>query len=564
MKSKHVFRVCVVLTGLMILAFSLPPVQDMVALKTLQTQTDIDSLVSAINNLTPSIGTVNLQETLRAQMNVVAGGDYAFATRTIYLFTNGTGTVTQDLIDELRRKDVVVSVVALADNAGTKALRTLAEQTGGEYVPFKPSTTALNGSDGLREDEEDFGDAAEVTGGYLIAHFEGSLQPGTPQSHALPVDTLTESIDVAVSSTHGGSLSLVLRDPSGTALDLDNPPPDVWVQRTGTQILVEIQSPADGTWTAQVDGDSPSPYALELSGEGETMVEADHRELLTFPEAAKLQVRVENGWAVAGCQVRAEVGRPGGTTDSLILYDDGNRALHGDDRSNDGIYSAFVTQYPASGVYEIEFRVENQTGQYTTAFDDIDLPPGSPPPGPVGPAPVFQRLLRESFSVEGVPSGGGTALLPPGDLILESPSPSQVTLKWSDTSGGQARTVILRSLGTPGNYLEVAVLNPGKSNYSDSVPDGYFQVFYRLAARSLAGDSLSGNTESINPPLWGDVDRDGQMTPADVLILIGLVNGTIPPGDDSVSCPECGDWDRNGILDEQDAALMSRHLAGSD
>lgn len=538
-------------------------VQDVFPWKNLQTQADIDAAVAAVDGVATQAGPVDLEVALRAQMTSIAGGGYDFATKTILLYTNGPGVVSQALIDDLRRSDVVVSVLALADNANARAMRSLATQTGGVFIPVGGAAEPAGGAERFLADGPDYSDSAEVAGGYVIARFAGRFNPGAPVSHSLPVDTLNGEVAVTFSSG-GGPLALSLKDPSGANIDLDNPPDHVWVQRTDTQVQVQVDSPDPGNWTALVDGAAPSAYTLELSGEGEPMGEADVPDLSQFPAAATLHLRVENGFAVAGCQVQATVTRPDGTTAALPLYDDGDRAFHADRRANDGIYSAFVAQYPVSGVYDVAFLVENKTGQYTTAFDGIDLPPGSHPPGPVGPAPAFQRLVMDSFVVEGVPSGGGAALLPPGNLSLESPAPGQVALSWADTSGGRASTVVRRSVGGQDNYMAIAELGPGVINYVDVLKGETGQLFYQLYARAAAGQSSPGDAESIAPIVMGDLSSDGAVNSVDLDVLMNTVVGNIPPGVSPCFRPDAGDWDGDGVLTASDLITMSRRLAGAE
>ena len=469
--------------------------------KTLGTQADIDDTVSRINGITATAGPADVEAALRAEMNSIIGGGYPYATKSILLFTNTSGTVSQTLINELRRNDVVVDVVS--DNS---ALKGLTVQTGGDFTllngPGEPDrvTLALRDADDDEDDEESDGTAATaITGGYLIARFAGTLQPGQPVSHSLPVDTLNDGITVDFSSSGGGPLTLVLRNPAGAAIDLDNPPADVQVQRTAAQVLVRVEEPDPGAWTAQVGGAAAAAYTLLLSGTGDAMGEADLPGLpVKFPAATRLYLTVENGMVVTGCQVQAVVTRPDATKVTVPLYDDGNLAFHGDAQADDGVYTTFFTQYAGSGVYRVAFRINNATGQYSTALAGADLLPGDPRPGPVGPAPPFQRIVYDSFSLEGAPAGGGMALLAPGDLTLRSATPGRVTLSWTDTNAGRSQTVVQRDSGTPEGYREIAVVGAERTQYLDIQAGTAGQVSYRLLARTAAGDSETGRPEEID------------------------------------------------------------------
>lgn len=483
----------------------------------LSSQADIDGVVTAIAAIQTVSGAADLEAALRAQMTAIGSGGYRFATKTILLVANVAGTVGQALIDELRRNDVVVDVVS-----NNSALKTLAIQTGGDF-------TFMNGLSGssesvraplsvpaaAEEDEEesDGSAAAAATDGYLIARFSGTIQPGQPVSHTLPVDELNDGIavDLGVAS---GALTLALTDPAGSAVDLENPPAGVLVQRTDSpsRVLVRIEKPAPGSWTALVDGTEAVIYRLELTGSGDEMGAADLPIApVTFPAATRLLLTVENGMVVTGAQVQAVVSRPDGTKVTLPLFDDGDLALHGDAQADDGVYSALFTRYAGSGVYPVAFHVANTDGLYSTAYAGTDSRPEELSPGPVGPAPVFRRIFYDAFTVEGAPAGEASALLAPGDLTLSCAAAGEVTLSWTDTNGGLSQTVIQRDSGA--GYVTIAEVNAGQTSYRDTGAGTSGQLSYRLLARTTAGDSQPGASGPI------DVERAAQALTAKTLTV---------------------------------------------
>lgn len=487
-------------------------IQDIYGWVDLKTQADVDAAVKAINDIKTTAGTVDLEASLHSEVSSIVGSDYPFCKKSILLFTNGTGKVSQALIDEMRQNDIVVDVVSLADNANTQSLKTLTGQTCGDFISkagaskagisallFPKDSPFLTGRDDSEDEEEPGGEvAATALGGYIIARFAGTLTPGTPVSQSLPVDTLNDGITISFSSA-GSPLTMVLKDPAGNAIDLETPPDGVRVQKTDTQVLVSIEEPTAGTWTALMDGASAAAYNIELSGTGEVMGESELTGgTVKFPGAALLAITVEKGQVVTGCQVQAIVTHPNGTKASVTLYDDGNEAYHGDEKANDGSYSNFFTQYSGSGTYKVEFQLNNQNGQYSNATNGADLLPDDPAPGPTGPAPVFLRSIFDTFVMSDVPTGGGSALLSPGDLVIESSAPGQATLSWTDTNGGVAGTVIQRSLGDPATYQEIGTVNAGQTQYTDLATGMDGQVYYRLVARGTAGDSLPGSYDSID------------------------------------------------------------------
>jgi hypothetical protein len=466
--------------------------------KTLNTQSDIDGVVNGITGIQTTAGPADLETALRAEMTAIIGGGYRYATQSILLFTNASGTVSQALIDELRRNDVVVDVIS--DNS---ALKGLAVQTGGDFTYMNSLSNSGSASLALRaaledggedEEESDGSAAAAVTDGYLIARFAGIFPASQPVD--LPVDELNDGITIDFSSS-SGPITLILKDPAGATVDLDNPPDNVQVQRTASRVLVRVGEPDPGSWTAQVDGAAAVAYTLELSGSGDAMGEADlPSQSVIFPAATRLYLTVENGMIVTGCQVQAVVTRPDRTKITVPLYDDGNLALHGDAQADDGVYTALFTPYTGPGVYRVEFQIHNNTGQYSTAYAGVDALPDDLTPGPVGPAPPFQRMLYDSFSVEGVPAAGGTALLAPGNLTLRSEAGGQVTLSWIDTNEGLSQTVVQRDSG--GGYQTIAVVEAGQILYTDAAAGTNGQLSYRLLARTAAGDSQTGRPGEID------------------------------------------------------------------
>jgi hypothetical protein len=505
--------------------------------ETVATETDRNAALKKIDGITAQSGSADIEASLKEEIPQIVGtAKYAFSARTILLITDCPGSVSQDLIDSLRRSDITVDVVALKENGNTKMLKAMTAQTGGKYEAYGTSKAAvarkagavrLLGRDGAVVTEESGGTLGMVAlGGYLVAAYTGNITPESPVNLSLPVDNLSDRITLEY-STASGTPVLSLRDPSGALLSLDVPPANVAIQQQDTEIIVTVDNPMPGTWTALLDGSAAGAFALELSGIGESMGESQiSNEAVSFPAATRLTLVVAKDQVVTGCQVQACVTAPGGTQTTVQLYDDGDMALHGDEQANDGVYSGYFTPYTASGTYSVEFFVLNQTGQYSTAATNADLLPGDPAPGPTGPAPIFQRLIYDSFEVEGVPAGGGTALIAPGNMSLEGAAPGQVTLSWTDPNGGKARTVIQRS--TDGvSYQEIAAVGAGQTQYIDMNAGLAGQVSYRLLARGTLGDSGAGAPDMVDLDMLTQNLGGGDS---------GSMTGTLsPPGSGSAS-----------------------------
>lgn len=497
-------------------------VEDLFGWEELKTQANVDSAAVVIGGIMPDTATPNLETSLRKEITSIVENGQNYSTRTILLYTNGPGSVSQTLIDDMRRNDVCVDVVALADNPVTKSLKSLAGQTGGSFTLALPAVKGMPRATGNSEA------AAEDAGDHIIALYEGVLQPGNPISHTLPVDAFNDEITVDLTIEGIGPI-LVLKDPAGVPVDLDAPPSNVRVQKTDGMILVTVDQPSPGIWTAAVDGPAVE-YALELSGSGDEMGESNvGEEPALFPQATIFQVHVANDLSVAGCQVQAAVTRPDGTIVTVRLYDDGDMAWHGDARANDGVYSTQLVEYSGSGSYEVEFQIVNASGQYTTDVQGVDVPPGVVV-GPLGPCPPFQRLVYDSFVVEGAPAVGATALLAPGTPSLQCAALGQVTLNWIDPSGGQAETVIQRSYNGTSSFQEIGTASAGETTFTDTSAGVDGQVFYRLLARNAAGDSRASLHEVM------DLERATMSFMEDATGLMPVVSGSGPGSSSPGGC----------------------------
>lgn len=460
-----------------------------------------DQAVAAAGDLKVGTDPTDLEASLMA-LSTVMGPQALKSNKTIVLLTNGAGVTSfsEDLVRTLRKADLCVNVVALENNDSTTALQDLATRTLGTFRTV--ATQAKDQRAGVRADEDEAPDeggqaAEEALGGYLVASFTGTFTPGAPQDLALPVDSLNEALGLELLSPEGGALALELRDPTGTPVDLQDPPENVEVQTFPGGIEVYVEDPAAGTWIARVDGANPAAWALDLGGVGEEMASSplEPGAQVAWPVATRLQVTVEGEQRVMGCQVEARVTTPGGPAVMVPLFDDGDLTFHGDEMAEDGVYGNYFSGYPASGEYEVEFRIRNVDGQYTTKRIGGD---GEGTPGPVGPAPPFQRLVHAVFEAGGVPAGGGTALLPPNGLALASDAPGQVILTWRDPNQGTAPTVVQRSTSFSTGYQDVATVAEGQTTFTDRLTAASEAVYYRLVARTAAGSSEPSRVGSMD------------------------------------------------------------------
>ncbi len=112
----------------------------------LKNQDDINAVIKDINDIKPETGTVNLEASLRQEMNAIAKDASTLANRTIFLFTNGPGSSSEALSTDMRVNDVVVNVFSQSGDdttAAMKSLNTLSYQTLGDFVPRSGSAAGM-------------------------------------------------------------------------------------------------------------------------------------------------------------------------------------------------------------------------------------------------------------------------------------------------------------------------------------------------------------------------------------------------------------------------------------
>jgi len=209
--------------------------------------------------------------------------------------------------------------------------------------------------------------------GFTLVHFDPSRLPKTPPSSSLQVTDVIQPSQVAsrvvpIDSTtseatfnlswQGSDLDLVLYTPDGTKIDpttaLDDP--DVNYVEGDTYEYYTVQNPAPGNWIMEI-------IAVDVPPEGEeytTVVEMETNltlSLLTDKNVYNLNEWVNllanlmnNDIPVIGASVTAEIERPDGSVDNIILYDDG---AHNDIEANDGNYANVYTNITISGNYDI-------------------------------------------------------------------------------------------------------------------------------------------------------------------------------------------------------------------
>lgn len=413
----------------------------------------------------------------------------AWAIRRVTLLAGGTSA--DDSLAAARTlegADIQVDAVGVVPGVDPTLLSEVAELTGGT---FRAGGTAF---DLISRVLERF---AESGGAGLVTTVDGTVGPGSPASHTVPVDVFTK--EIAFAFVAEAPALVALAPPGGPALDLDDPPAGVTVARTEELTLVTVANPQTGDWTASATSSAARPYSLLAFAHDPGLsidVGMDPDEV-GFPRPLRIEARVDAAGPVAGCQVSAQVERPDGTTASLALFDDGS-ALHGDLVPDDGVYANYVADLPASGGYSATITVRNVDGRY--AESPLASEPGDTPlPG--DPVPPFTRVDLAEGEAVNVPAGGGTAVIAPGNLVHTALAPGVSLLEWENPDG---QTVVQRSTQPDAGYIEVAVLPAGVDEYRDVTLGAQGSLFYRVVARVPGvGDSAPSPFEEVDATIFG-------------------------------------------------------------
>ena len=98
------------------------------------------------------------------------------------------------------------------------------------------------------------------------------------------------------------------------------------------------------------------------------------------------------GVPVAKAEVTGTIRLPNGRSTEIKLYDDGNWKEHGDDKANDGVYTATFSKNELVGSYQVVLKMQALKA-VTATPDEFDA---KWKPTPVKP---FIRQAKSSFMV---------------------------------------------------------------------------------------------------------------------------------------------------------------------
>lgn len=329
--------------------------------------------------------------------------------------------VRQSLLD----RGIRVYAVGLGSGADKALLRSVADATGGEFF-FADNAFQLPGIfatfyGNIRNDG-----FLKIVGGVLNAITETTRTNGkyimlSPQaahsldsfhSETVTVDDKVVEATFLVTWDQGvGNIDLI--DPDGNVITRDNYqsfPGIAYSEETGF-VMYRVAGVVPGEWQVELDFDGTPNVQWELkvfSIDAYVQFEAQtEKTTYVYPEPVIIRASCLAPEPVIGGQAMATVMRPGGSTVTLTLFDDGKVAISGDEVENDGIYSGLFASFSENGVYTVTAQFDSTGGVTPTPSNTNGIEFAMPEPGapPLIPEPVghFQRQRQFTFTISGVP-----------------------------------------------------------------------------------------------------------------------------------------------------------------
>ncbi|CAN8001633.1 unnamed protein product, partial [Ixodes hexagonus] len=323
------------------------------------------AMVQSINAL-PASGSTCIGCALKRSIEVLKYGGRTAEGDTIILMTDGEENQyprINNVLPLLLREKVVVNTLALGRSA-EKTLEHIALKTGGKafWLQDRDNSEMAFGSALLVSTTAMLDDAHRP-----IVVLDLSLKVGACQSLTFPIDPelgYKMKVIIAGTSSNLNGLDVQLRDPTD---DLYNKNDSPSVAPSSNWLTLEIRSPAmPGTWNLTLKSTASAEMVVSVRITSMAKEADDHpirlRTFLNMIEVseakdARIYSEVSKGpHAVLHAKVWARVMTPLENTGQVIveLFDDGVGA---DSTANDGIYSAFFTQFEGKGRYSVVTEV---------------------------------------------------------------------------------------------------------------------------------------------------------------------------------------------------------------
>lgn len=401
-------------------------------LTVLATEGDREAVRQVLDGLLPEAApNAAMAEGMSTALGVLTGAPARSDNEVVTLLRGpvaATGTSAAQVAANMKTQRVKLNYVGLGPEVDQEALASLARQTGGGG-DVAPPTGQLN--EALNEE------ARESQGDFEVDGASYDLAPGASQTGTVLLDASAEDFSFSLEWDQG-DFDLQLVDAAGNPVNPASP--GVEVHESDDGLSMRVSGMPGGTWTYAIRAASGNPGALPVDFEafasdaGTQLTVADEAVTVTFPSAHPIRasVNTEHG-PILGAQVTARVHRPDGSTQDLVLFDDGAQG-HGDEEAGDGTYSNLWAGYRTSGLHELVVTAVNRDGRVDQDDDAEGVPPTVEP---------FQREVSASFHVEGVPGAPAT-----GSLSL-APSPVSVRAKLLQSEALDVRVLSFRLAAGP-------------------------------------------------------------------------------------------------------------------
>ncbi len=243
--------------------------------------------------------------------------------------------------------------------------------------------------------------AAELKGGGLVSSVGDISHEQEDTSQTTTVDPFTEETTFSLSSVSAG-FTFSIKSPRGKTYTGSVPADGVRFEKTANESHFRVSHPAPGKWQQFVtapSGPATASYRYALTNTSSTpkvnVSVTTPQTVFTAPDPIVFQCSVTAGDPVGGAEVKGVITGPDGNLFYVTLYDDG-LADHGDERANNGVYSASFVPPSGSGVYTIDVTAINKTGKQAI----VNPEQGDTPFVPKA-IPPFQRTTSATVQVTG-------------------------------------------------------------------------------------------------------------------------------------------------------------------
>lgn len=349
---------------------------------------------AAIDPLSAS-GSTNIGSGLQTSLGQIVGDGSPTSNEIIVLLSDGmhnTGTHPDNVLPAIKNRKAVVYTIGLG-SVDAALMSRIASETGGTYL-FASNASQLNA-----HYLQILGD---LRNNGMIENINSEMEATQTATVPVYIDSFTGSSGVNFVLTWlapGYELGFSLYRPDGSLVTDASPGVTYTYDADNGSKRYQIDGPPSGTWGVVIDNPAPSPveYSLVVMSAplDVTFKASPNRASFTYPEPVLVRAVVITDNKVVGAEVKAVVTMPGGDTVQLALYDDGNE-VHGDEGKDDGIYSAYFSDFSVDGSYTFDVTVDTE-GSYTSADEEDG--------GYFEPEPVDRFIRKSGFSVvvNGVP-----------------------------------------------------------------------------------------------------------------------------------------------------------------